>query len=97
MSDSGINLVIILFFVLLGLLALLSYLLPSIIAILRKVPSTGSVLVINLFLGWSVVGWIVALALAFRSKQQPYADVVVQPSPPGPRQYTQRPPGDPHM
>jgi len=44
------------------------YFLPTIVAVLRRVPNSGSVLVINLFLGWSFVGWVVALAMAVRSK-----------------------------
>ena len=44
------------------------YFLPTIIATSRKVTNTGSVFVINLLLGWSVIGWIVALAMAVKSK-----------------------------
>jgi hypothetical protein len=44
------------------------YFLPTIIAMLRKVPNIGSVVVINLFLGWTFIGWIVALAMACRSQ-----------------------------
>jgi hypothetical protein len=43
------------------------YFTPLIVALIRKVPNTGSVAVINVFLGWSVIGWIVALAMAARS------------------------------
>jgi hypothetical protein len=44
------------------------YFLPTIVAIARKVPNMGVVIVINFFLGWTVIGWIVALAMAVRSK-----------------------------
>jgi hypothetical protein len=47
------------------------YFLPVIIAQLRHVPHVGSVAVINTFLGWTVIGWIVALAMAARSAQRP--------------------------
>ena len=43
------------------------YLLPTIVAAVRKVPNLGSVIVINLFLGWSLIGWVVAMAMAARS------------------------------
>jgi len=43
------------------------YFAPSIVAVLRHVPNTASVFVINLFLGWSFIGWVVALAMAVRS------------------------------
>lgn len=44
-----------------------TYWLPSIIAWIREVPDKGSVTVINGFLGWTFIGWIVALAMACRS------------------------------
>jgi hypothetical protein len=44
-----------------------AYWAPSIVALARKVPNRGSVAVVNAFLGWTVIGWIVALAMACRS------------------------------
>ena len=44
-----------------------AYLLPLIVAGLRKVPNVGSVAVINFFLGWTFIGWVVAMAMACRS------------------------------
>jgi len=44
------------------------YFLPTIVATARKVPNVGSVFVINLFLGWTFIGWVVALAMAARSR-----------------------------
>ena len=46
---------------------LVLYFLPSIVGAVRKVPNIGSVIVINVFLGWTFVGWVVALAMAVRS------------------------------
>lgn len=46
--------------------ALVAYFLPAIVAARRNVPSVGSVVVINLLLGWTLIGWAVALAMAFR-------------------------------
>ena len=48
-------------------LVCIAYWAPSITAGVRRVPNVGSVIVVNLFLGWTVVGWIVALAMACRS------------------------------
>lgn len=48
--------------------ALTLYVLPSLIAGRRHVPNAGSVAVINLLLGWTLVGWVVALAMAVRDK-----------------------------
>jgi hypothetical protein len=53
--------------VILWILVIAAYWAPSITAAVRHVPNTGSVAVINLFLGWTVIGWIVALAMACRS------------------------------
>lgn len=49
-----------------ALLLILLYLLPAIIAAVRKVPNADSVAVVNIFLGWTVLGWIIALAMAAR-------------------------------
>ena len=40
---------------------------PLIVAVVRHVPNVGSVAVINIFLGWTLIGWVVALAMAVRS------------------------------
>jgi hypothetical protein len=42
------------------------YWIPSIAASRRKVRNRGSVYVINTFLGWTFIGWVVALAMAMR-------------------------------
>jgi hypothetical protein len=49
------------------LVLLALYFVPTIVAVARKVPNLGSVLVIDLFLGWTVIGWVVALAMAART------------------------------
>jgi Superinfection immunity protein len=50
--------------VLVGFLALgvISYFLPWIIASHRAHPNKYPIIVINIFLGWTLVGWVVALA-----------------------------------
>jgi hypothetical protein len=53
---------------LIGFAITVAYWAPSIVAVWRRVPNTGSVVVINLLLAWTVIGWIVALAMACRSK-----------------------------
>ncbi|MFE4694267.1 superinfection immunity protein [Streptomyces sp. NPDC056749] len=45
------------------------YFLPAIVAASRKVTNSGSVFVINLLLGWTFVGWVVALAMAMKSAE----------------------------
>lgn len=46
------------------------YFLPTIVAMARHYRGTGSVVVINVFLGWTLIGWVVALAMAFGSNQR---------------------------
>jgi xanthosine utilization system XapX-like protein len=59
-----------LFLAVLGSGLLVGYLLPTIVAFARKAPSIGSVVVVNVLLGWTLVGWTVAFAMAFRSHPQ---------------------------
>ena len=47
------------------------YFLPSIIALARSKRDILAIFLLNLFLGWSVIGWIVALVWALKT------DVVV--------------------
>jgi hypothetical protein len=61
------------------------YLLPVLVGWIRRVPDLGSVAVINVLLGWTLIGWAAALALALRSARPRAAAVqVVQnfPAPP---------------
>lgn len=46
------------------------YFLPTIIALKRNSPKTAAVVILNLFLGVTAVGWIVALFLAFKKPDQ---------------------------
>jgi hypothetical protein len=41
-----------------------AYFFPSIVAGRRGHHNTTSVFVVNLFLGWTLIGWVVALAMA---------------------------------
>lgn len=43
---------------------LLLYILPTIVASVRKHPQGNPIAIINLFLGWTLLGWVVALAWA---------------------------------
>jgi len=51
------------------LVVLVLYFLPSVVAVARKTTHQGSVVVINVFLGWTFVGWVVALAMACRTNR----------------------------
>ena len=43
------------------------YFLPAIIAAVRHTHNTAGILLLNIFLGWTVVGWFVALLMALFS------------------------------
>lgn len=58
---------------------LILYVAPSLAARTRGVRNFGSVVVINVLLGWTVIGWVVALAMAARSVPPAQARVPVQP------------------
>lgn len=58
-------------FIVLSIISFIAYWIPTIVALLRDVPNKGSVIVINLFLGWTIIGWVVALAMAARSRPAP--------------------------
>jgi hypothetical protein len=58
------------------------YFLPTIMAIKRKSPHTLAVIMLNIFFGVTLIGWIVALVLATK---QPQPVIVVYNNPPPPR------------
>jgi Superinfection immunity protein len=57
---------------------------PTIVVIGRKAPNIGQVVVVNFFLGWTFVGWVVALVMALKPKpqMQPYPPPFQAPPPP---------------
>jgi hypothetical protein len=74
------------------LLGLLFYFLPSIIAYQRGKKNFGAILAVNFLLGWSIIGWIVALvwALATESVDIHQATVGTGVSAPAAQQPTNR-------
>jgi cytochrome c biogenesis protein CcdA len=61
-GDAAVGLFILLLFLVLGLVGFCLYLMPAIVAFTRKHRQRVPILVINLFLGWSVVAWVLTLA-----------------------------------
>ena len=47
------------------------YFIPTIVATHRNVVNKWSVAVVNGFLGWTLIGWVVALAMALRTQTEP--------------------------
>ncbi len=50
------------------LLGVAFYFLPAIIALVRGVQNATAIVLVNLFLGWTVIGWIAALIWAIANK-----------------------------
>lgn len=48
----------------------LFYFIPTIIALLRNHPNGVSILIVNFFLGWMLIGWVIALAWSCSAKAQ---------------------------
>ena len=55
---------------------ILAYFIPTIVALIRGKKNKGSIIVVNVFLGWSVIGWVVALAWACGSDEKHTVHVV---------------------
>ena len=43
------------------------YFIPTIVALMRDHPSKGGIIVLNVLLGWTLIGWVVSLAWAASS------------------------------
>ena len=43
------------------------YLIPTIVALMRDHPSKGGIIVLNVLLGWTLIGWVISLAWAASS------------------------------
>lgn len=47
-------------------MSIIMYFLPTIIALVRSKRDTVAILVLNFFLGWTLIGWIIALVWALK-------------------------------
>ncbi len=45
------------------------YFIPAIVAFNRKKSNRHAILLLNIFLGWTFIGWIVALVWAFTNER----------------------------
>ena len=63
-GDIDISVLQVFMFVAVAAVSIGVYFLPTIIAAYRDIPSVGPVVVVNLFLGWTLLGWVVALAMS---------------------------------
>lgn len=49
------------------------YLLPSMVAWYRSHHKASTVAIVNVFLGWTILGWFIALVWAFMRRSNPMA------------------------
>jgi hypothetical protein len=56
--------------VILSLFSLSIYFTPVIIALSRHVKNINSIVLLNLFAGWTFIGWIIALVWSIRGEKQ---------------------------
>jgi hypothetical protein len=75
-ASAGLGAGFLLLIAIVGLLSLGFYFLPLVIAIVRKKSNVVAIGALNLLLGWSLIGWVVALVWSLSNDQQ--AVVVVQ-------------------
>jgi hypothetical protein len=62
MDDSGVGLFL--------LILIIIYFAPTIIAFIRQKENAVSILMLNLFLGWTFVGWVIALVWSFMVEEE---------------------------
>lgn len=56
------------------------YFMPTIVAAIDKKQNAAAIFLLNLFLGWTLIGWVAALVWAATKDMQP--TIVDKPSPP---------------
>jgi hypothetical protein len=66
-SNSSADIGSVIFVLILIGISVALYMLPSIVGWRRHVVNIGSIVTVNLLLGWTLVGWVVALAMAART------------------------------
>ena len=55
----------------LAFLLFAGYFFPTIVAALRRKSNTLAITVLNIFLGWTLIGWVVALVWACTHEKRP--------------------------
>lgn len=58
------------------LFMVMMYWLPTIVALVRQTRSALGVALVNLFLGWTVIGWFVALIMALAADNRPQVVII---------------------
>ncbi len=63
-TDSDETAIVSVFIVVLGMISLVIYFIPSLIAVLRGHQNALAIFMLNLFLGWLFIGWVLAMIWA---------------------------------
>jgi hypothetical protein len=71
-GDPAIGFVVLALMGLAVIFAFACYFLPSLLAYFRGHGNLAPILIVNVFFGWTFVGWIVALAWCFSHQEAPY-------------------------
>lgn len=67
---------ILMFFIIL-ILCCIAYFIPSMVASNNKHPQIGAIFALNLFLGWTLLGWVVALVWACMKSEPKQPETVI--------------------
>ena len=78
-SSAAGGVVILILFCLALLFSAVMYFVPLVIAAARRHPNALAIAILNVFTGWTFVGWIISLVWALTNQQQPQTIVVAQP------------------
>ena len=70
-SDAAAGALSVLGLVCVGLISLLFYFLPAVIAGMRGHQNTAAIFILTLLLGWTFIGWAVALVWSFTAVERP--------------------------
>ena len=82
MSNEGMTVVVIIA-VIIGILAGLAvYFIPTFIAFGKHKSNRGAVFALNFFLGWALIGWVIALVWALKQDVVDYQQPVYVPQQP---------------
>jgi hypothetical protein len=74
-ASAGVGVV---FIVLIGAVSLAFYFLPTIVAVVRDHKNMGAIGVLNIFLGWTFIGWIGALIWSCTNPVENAPTILVQ-------------------
>ena len=69
-GDPVAGIVILVIMAICGILSLALYVAPTVVAIFRNHPQIGPIVIVNLLLGWTFIGWVVAMAWSLSSTRR---------------------------